>query len=472
MLIQFSPALPACLLSTLLAFQVAAAQTPDITREADKYLTIRSEMGSFSGAVLIAKKGKVIFRKGYGYADVEKRIPYTPETQHSVASISKMFTAIAALKLRDQGKLGLAHSICRYVDDCPDAWKPVTIDHLIHHTAGIPDYEAALELGSKVYLEYMTQAGSSERIVAKARTQPLEFKPGEKFNYTNTGYILLSYAIQRAAGMPFAEYVKTELLDPAGMTRSGIIGAGAPPASLAAGYTYGDLGWQKALAGVAYSDGHMEKLPTLPLAPPAGDAFLYSTVDDLYRWSQAMDGGIVAAPSVISEVFKPGIEGYGAGWFIGPGFNRTRYRHNGMLPGYVSDLIKFPDDSITIVIFSNIDRARISSIARDLTAMTLGEPYDMPVRGQVVELSPEQISRLTGDYLMADGGKLNVSMSDMLTAKLEGRFTAGLIPLSATEFYFPLGDGRAVFRLGSDGKAAEVNLRYSGVDRVAKRPAK
>jgi CubicO group peptidase (beta-lactamase class C family) len=232
------------LLGALLVPQAITAQVPDtrIARDADRYLTARSEMGNFSGAVLIAKGDRVIFRKGYGFADLEKRIPFTPGTQHAIASISKMFTAMAALKLRDEGKLELGDSVCKYYIDCPQAWRPVTIDHLIHHTSGIPDYEAELELGSDKYIDFMRQPGSRTRILTQMATKPLEFTPGEKFNYSNTGYILLAQAVGQAAGIPFAEYVRNEIFIPAGMTRTGALGT-SDPTSLAKGYTYESLGW-------------------------------------------------------------------------------------------------------------------------------------------------------------------------------------------------------------------------------------
>ena len=457
--------LPALLLPVALTAQPTDAE---IARNADRYLTVRSEMGNYSGSVLIAKGDRVIFRKGYGFADIEKRIPFTPETQHAIASISKMFTAMAALKLRDQGKLRLSDSVCRYYDECPEAWRPVTIDHLIHHTSGIPDYESALELGSTKYIDYMRQPGSRTRILAEMRVKPLEFAPGEKFSYSNTGYILLAHAVGQAAGKPFAEYIRTGILAPAGMRHTGALGT-TEPVALAKGYTYGNLGWEKTLQGVGYADGHMQKVPELSIGPLSGDAWMYSTVDDLHRWSRSMDGSQLIPASLAAEVFTPGKGGYGFGWFAGEGFKRKRYRHNGALPGYISDFIKFPDDSITIVIFSNIDRGRMSSIARDLSAITLGEPWDMPVRGKVVTLTSEQLSRLTGEYLMADGTPLTVSIDDMLVASLKDRYTAGLIPLSPTEFYMPLGDGRAIFTLDSNGKATEVNMRYGGEDRIARR---
>lgn len=426
-------------------------------------------MGNFSGAVLIAKGGRILFRKGYGYADVEKRIPFTPETQHEVASVSKMFTAMAALKLRDQGKLSLSDSICQYLDDCPDIWKPITIDELIHHTSGIPDYEDPLELGSPKYNAFMVQPGAMAQIVADARKKPLDFPPGTKFSYSNTAYNLLSYVVQRAAGRPFAEYVTSTLLKPAGMTHSGVIGVNSPT-SLAHGYTWGDLGWDKIVGGVSFTDGHMQRVPDLPFTQPDGDAWLFTTMDDLLKWSRIMDGVSFVSPSEVAEVFKPELEGYGAGWFTGPAFDRMRYRHTGGLPGRLTDFVKFPSDSVTIIIFINADRGRASSVTRDLSSIVLGLPYDMPVRGKVVKLAPAQISVLLGEYRMADGKLMTVSDDGtMIVAKLEGRYTAGLIPLSATEFYMPLGDGRAIFTLDSTGKASSLNMHYSGVDHIATR---
>lgn len=449
---------------------VLTISAQSIESNIDQYLTIRSEMGNFSGAVLVAKDGKIIFRKGYGLADVEKRIPYTPDTQHAIASVSKMFTSVAALKLRDQGKLKLDDSICKHLDDCPTAWQPVTIQNLMRHTSGIPDYEEKLELGSEKYLQMMAEGNTSARIYAEAKKLPLDFKPGEQWHYSNTGYVVLSYLVQKVAKMPFAEFVAKNILRPTGMKHTGIFSFGKPPKNLAVGYTYGDLGWEKTLAGFPLTDGTLKKQPPITISSPHGDAMLYSTLDDLYRWSQLMEGSKMIPKSEVDEIYTAGLEDYGYGWFIGQGFNRKRARHNGMLPGFLTDFIRFPDEKTTIIIFSNIDRTRLNSVARDVTAITLGTPYDMPVRGKVIKLLPEQIANLEGDYKMKDGRLLTIKNEpDFLTAKLKDFYTAGLIPLSPTEFYFPLADGKAIFTLDESGKAAKVNMRYSGEDHLAER---
>jgi CubicO group peptidase (beta-lactamase class C family) len=458
------------LLVVVLLAVPALGQTQGIAEAIDKYLLVRTELGRFSGAVLVAKDGKIIFRKGYGYADVERKIPYTPETQHEVASITKMFTSMAALKLRDQGKLKLTDSICNYLDDCPDAWKPVTVQHLMRHTSGIPDYEEKLELGSEKHVEFMRKPDSTAIIFADAKKLPLDFKPGEKFHYSNSGYVVLSYLIEKVARKPFNEFVTKTLLKPAGMKESGLFGRNTFPKKLAPGYTHGDLSWEIVLAGAPLTAGHLKKLPQIALTPPAGDAALYSTVDDLYRWSVVMDGGRLVSAEEVAEVFTPGLDGYGYGWFIDRGFERKRVWHTGGLPGYASDFVKFPDDKVTIVLFSNVERTRLSRIRRDISAIVFGKPYDMPVRGNVVKLSADQFAKFVGDYKMSDGAILTIgSEPDNLSARIKDRFFAGLIPMSETEFYFPLAEGKAIFTLDETGRAVKVNLRYSGEDHLGER---
>jgi hypothetical protein len=224
------------------------------------------------------------------------------------------------------------------------------------------------------------------------------------------------------------------------------------------------------LGGVALTDGHLVRVANLSLAQPIGDGWMYSTLDDLYKWSVIMDGATsVVSKDEIAEAFTPGEFGYGFGWIIDKGLGHNRYRHTGALPGYISDFIKFPDDKVTIIVFSNMDRGRMSSVVRDLSAITLGKSFDMPVRGKVVTLTREQIEPLTGQYTMKDGTPFTVRVEDMLLAELKGKYTAGLIPLSATEFYMPLGDGRAIFTLDASRKASQVNMRYGGEDHIATR---
>jgi CubicO group peptidase (beta-lactamase class C family) len=457
---------------------VCAQETPQVFSRAeaiDQYLNARTALGRFNGVVLVATEGKVILSKGYGYADVERKIPYARETRDEVASITKMFTSMSALMLRDRGKLKLEESICTYIDNCPEAWKPVTVQNLMRHTSGIPDYEEKLELFSPKHVEFMIKPDATDIIYADAKKLPLDFKPGEKFNYSNTGYIVLAHIIEKVSGESYYKFVTENILKPAGMTSSGMMNYKKPPANLATGYSGVNVPWDKFLPGISVMDMGLKKVPQISLEEPAGDAALYSTVDDLYKWSAIMDGKTkLVSAKTAQEVFTPGLEGYGYGWFIdAPAPLGKRYSHTGGLPGYVTDFTKLPDKDLTVIVFSNIESMRLSRVRRDVVAIILGQPWDMPVSGKVVTLTPDQCKNLPGDFKMADGTVMKIAKEENkdwpITAQVPKQYTAGLIPLSPTEFYMPLAEGRATFTLDENGRAVKVNIHYSGEDHIAER---
>ena len=332
---------------------VALAQARDAGASIERYLSGLEQSGQWSGAALIAVGDWVILRRGYGLADRESSAPFTPETRHQVASVSKMFTAMAALKLRDAGKLELADSICGYLERCPAAWRGITIQQLMRHTSGIPDYETPLGLYAPAYLAFMTRADATQRILGNARTQPLEFRPGSQFHYSNTAYVVLSSIVERVSGMPFNDAVRALVLEPAGLRDSEMLTPDA--VGISSGYT---RGWQR--------------VPRLALAPPAGDAALVSTLDDLYRWSRVMDGSAFVSAREANEVFRPGLGGYGFGWFVDTRFGRRRYIHTGELPGYRTVFVKYPKDRVTIIMFSNQDRAPMDMMTRDISSIIFG----------------------------------------------------------------------------------------------------
>ncbi len=334
----------ACALILLSLDSLASPNNPSLA--IDAMLSSLTKAGRFSGAVLIARDGGVLLRKGYGFANRAERILFTPETQHHVASISKMFTAMTVLKLRDQNSLKLEASICTYLEQCPKIWQAVTVQDLMRHTSGIPDYEERLGLYSKAYLEFMTRQDATEKILVQARKDKLEFKPGTKFRYSNTGYVLLSSIVERVSKMPFNQAVYDLVLEPAGLKNTGMFEAGMT--GISSGYS---KNWKV--------------IPTLALTPPAGDAALVSTLDDLYQWSELMEA------RARQEIFQPGLGGYGYGWFVDTRFGRKRYIHTGELPGYRTVLIKYPSEKLTIILFSNQDRAPLEMVTREISKLLL-----------------------------------------------------------------------------------------------------
>jgi len=166
------------------------AQSPSITSQVDTFLAREVEDEQFSGSVLIARAGKVLFSKGYSMADWDQHVPNTPHTEFRIGSLTKQFTAMAILLLQERGKLHVQDHMCLYVPHCPAAWQPITIHHLLTHTSGIPNYTAFSDID-------VTKPASPEQLIAHFINKPLAFQPGTRYSYSNSGYVVLGYIIER-----------------------------------------------------------------------------------------------------------------------------------------------------------------------------------------------------------------------------------------------------------------------------------
>jgi D-alanyl-D-alanine carboxypeptidase len=436
-------------------------------QQLDGYASKMYSLGRFNGVVLVAR-GEDVYRGAFGYANIAKRMKNANDTQFEIASLSKMFTAVAILKLRDAGALKLGDSICKYLDSCPSTWKTITIDEVLHHRSGLPDYEDSLEIESPAYYAFMTAPESSKRILEREATVPLDFPPGTKFNYSNTGYVVLGFIAERAARKTYAAYLHATIFGPAGMNDTGVVGVDAAP-RLAVGYT-ADTTWAKKLPGFTLDEVRASPVPALSLTAPEGDAGIFSTADDLLAWGQIMLG---AKPDLVSAAERAEIlhdvEGYGDGWMVEPAFGLPHFFHTGELPGYLSFLSVFPDSATIVVVLDNFDTPT-ETLTRDLEAIALGKPFSEPVSGQLVTLSHAQEAALSGEYKLASGGVVCVRKDgDLLVAGLAGHYVAGLLPMAPDRFYMPLSSGLVTFTVPANGSASAMNLQYNGVDHVANR---
>ncbi len=259
------------LVLALAAGMPGRARPQGIPARVDLYMKARERLGQFSGAVLVARGGNVLYASGFGFADLEQRVPNRRTTRFAFASITKQFTALAIAQLRDAGKLSLNDRLCRFVDACPAAWSDVTLDQLVHHSSGIPDYEQGLDLDSDRYAQFMMGGDNTKRILDEARAKPLDFVPGTKFHYSNTGYLLLGKVIERASGQSYAAYLRDHVLALAHMwTASGIVPSNSFVPDIATRYSAGDNGSLTDLAaGISYLTGHFYR--STPLSIMADD---------------------------------------------------------------------------------------------------------------------------------------------------------------------------------------------------------
>lgn len=325
-----------------------------VTRMDDAVRTIADNNRKFMGSVLVAKDGKVILSRGYGFANMEWDIPNTPDTKFRLGSISKQFTAACILRLEEQGKLKVTELVKKYLPDAPPAWDKITIHHVLSHTAGIPSFTSFPE-----YRTIKFQPTTLERTYALYRDKPLEFEPGTKWNYSNSGFLLLSYLVERISGQKYDEFLKQNVMGRAGMNDSGYDLNATILKHRASGYTpFGTI-----LLNADY----------INMTIPSGAGALYSTTADLLRWDQALFGGKVVSPESLRKMTTPVLHDYGYGLMIGRGPPKT-IGHGGGIEGFNTQMTYYPDDKVVVVVLGNVNGNAPSQIANRLGTLAVEAP--------------------------------------------------------------------------------------------------
>jgi len=264
----------------------------------------------FMGAVLIARDQTIVLDKGYGFANLEWNVPNSPTTKFRLGSITKQFTSASIFLLEERGKLKVDDPVKKYMLDAPAAWDKVTVFNLLTHTSGIPSFT-----GFPDYASTEAIPTTPEKLVARFRDKPLEFQPGEKWNYSNSGYVLLGYLIEKISGQPYAKFVQENIFDPLGMKDSGYDSNSALMLRRASGYAPSANGPVNA--------GYIDM--SIPLS--AGG--LYSTTEDLLRWEQGLFGGKLLSPASLQKMTTPFKNDYACGLAVHMVKGRKLIEHGG-----------------------------------------------------------------------------------------------------------------------------------------------
>jgi CubicO group peptidase (beta-lactamase class C family) len=307
----------------------------------------------FMGSVLVAQDGKVVFSKGYGFANLEWDVPNSPTAKFRLGSVTKQFTAACILLLEERGKLKIDDPVKKYMPDAPAAWDKVTIFSLLTHTSGIPSFT-----GFPDYASTEAIATTPEKLVARFRDKPLEFQPGEKWNYSNSGYVLLGYLIEKISGQSYSQFVQDNIFTPLRMKDSGYDSNSAIIAHRAAGYAPSDKG----LINAGYID------MSIPLSAGA----LYSTTEDLLRWEQGLFGGKLLSVASLQKMTTPFKNDYAFALAVRDANGHKLIEHGGGIEGFNTQLSYYPDDKLTIVVLANQNTGATGDIASKLAALVHG----------------------------------------------------------------------------------------------------
>ena len=320
---------------------------PNIAGRFDHLVQAFVHNGDFSGSVLVAKNGHIQFQKSYGMANYEWSLPNSEKTKFHVASVTKTFTAAAVLRLNQQGKLKLSDPLSKYVPDFLNGER-ITIEQMLSHTSGLPDFYSLPEYAVKKR-ETVTLPG----LVAWVKTKPLDFLPGSKSSYSNTGYAFLAYIIEQVSGKSYEQFLADEILKPAGMKDTGTFRDETLVANRAAGY-------QPAL-----DDRGLRNAPFYDKTILTGSGSLYSTTGDLYEWCRVVQSG---------KFFDPRESTAPYGWGVRETKNHHKYiEQSGRDPGFAAQVSLFPTEDLVVIVLGNLEDAAVNRIADELAAIALGE---------------------------------------------------------------------------------------------------
>lgn len=430
------------------AARIVAGQEAGLTARLDQVMAAYQKERNFMGSVLVAQGGKILLEKGYGMANVELEVPNTADTKFRLGSITKQFTATAILQLQEQGKLSVNHPACKYVDNCPEAWRAITIHHLLTHLSGIPSYTNAEFMRDP---QRVRSPLKPVEILMLSKDKPLEFEPGSKWSYDNSGYIFLGALIEKASGEKYADYLKKHIFGPLDMQNSGYDDTRMILKNRASGYQPGP-------GGVVNAD-------FIDMSLPCAAGSLYSTVRDLYRWDRALYTDKIVGKDSREKMFTPVKNDYGYGWMIAPIANHRQMGHGGGIFGFVTYIARFPDDDAFVVVLSNFTGGNSQNVARALAGTLFGEKVELPGTRKTVSVDSKILDRYTGVYQAGPMTMTITNESGHLMIEPKGQPKLEAFASSETEFFLKPVDAVLVF----DAGAKEFQMKQGGATITAKR---
>jgi CubicO group peptidase (beta-lactamase class C family) len=438
------------LLLYLLAPSLAASQNgKDEAAGLRAYLDTAHRNWNFQGSVLVARNSAVVLKQGVGLADIKTNKADEPSTKFLIGSVTKTFTATAVLQLEEKGLLSLDDPIIKYLLGYPEkTGSRITIRHLLSHTSGIPEIAVALQ-----QLGDITKPREPIDLIALFKDRPLDFAPGERYQYSNSGYVILGAIIEKVAGQSYYDYVRDHIFRPLGMKDSGYCEDYNDRPDFARGYVEG-------------GDGQL--MPASYVHPSLGYAAgaLYSTVDDMLKWDQALASEKILSRGSLAKMFSPVKDGYGYGWLITETFGRRDIFHGGGTPGFSAWIERWPDQRIFVTVLSNAGGAPAGEIGRSLAAILLGEKYERPASRVMIRLNPEVLEDYVGIYRIdADNFRVISREGNALYAARNSGRKFPLLPFAKDEFFFPKDKGSFLrFSRDKSGRVDGYVFHQLGVD--------
>lgn len=437
---------------------VTQSKADDHVQKIDSLLNALHKKGVFNGNILVAEKGKILYKNSFGYADETKKIPLNENSVFELASCSKQFTAMAIMILKERGKLKFEDKVSQYIPELSYAGD-ITINHLIHHTGGLPDYMGLLD--SLFDKKKIATNKDIIELLGKHKP-PVVFAPNTKFEYSNTGYALLASIIEKASGTSYAKFLKTEIFDPLGMKHTLVYNRRYAPKKIdnyAYGYVYNDSTQQYLLP-----DNYEPTKMVVWLDGIVGDGCVNSTANDLFLWDRALHNKKLISEKGYLELFSESIlpdstsTKYAFGWTVDthPTFGKV-IAHNGGWPGYVSRIERHPESDKTIILLQNHHNVTIPH--KDIRHILYNIPLAKIKERKEINLPIEKLQNLVGKYAITPEMSITISLNkEQLYAQMTGQGAIPIYPESDLFFFLKVVDAQIMFEMNGNNNITRLYL--------------
>lgn len=411
----------------------------DLGRNLENYLNNYECSWPLGGTILAARDGDILFKEAYGYASIEHQVPNTVKSKYRIWSLTKSFTAMAVMMLYEQGFLRFDDSISMYLPEL-DHLNHITVFQLLNHTSGLINYTSLPEYNRQLNKLRL----SRQEVLNLFKDIPLAFQPGTSFMYNNSGYFLLGMIIERISCMSFERYVQRNILEPLGMEDTGIDDNRKIIHGMSAPYD-------------ASGDG-MIPCEFMDMSSSFSAGSMYSTVEDLYAWDQAWCSDKLVSYPTLKLALAGHEHAYGFGWFIDQKHRRQRIHHGGAYRGFRSELHRFPEDRMTLIMLSNYDFVPLAKLAESLTGVLFGEQCSVPSLPAVFPLNDDIYAKYMGTY-EGFGCKAVVDRKDeALFFNWNDHTVVPFYPISETAFHHTWQDWSCTFECDMDGRITFLGM--------------
>lgn len=432
-------------------YNAATAQVT--TSQSSGFDDVMKESSSMNGpgvTALVSKGGKVIYKKAFGLANVELKVPMDTGNVFRIASITKQFTAIAILQLMEREKLSLQDEITRFIPDYPVQGAKITIEHLLTHTSGIRDYSSIPDSVQRFKMDF-----TPTELINSFKNLPMRFAPGSRYEYSNSNYALLGHIIEKITGKTYQQYLEDNFFQPLGMTSS----------------FYGD---DKQLirnraGGYSQPGSKLENARAISMTQPYAAGAILSTVGDLFKWQQALQSYKLVKKETLRKAYtryrlNNGKEtNYGYGWRQGFIQESPSIWHGGLIDGFITMAMYLPEGDVYVTVMSNCNCFSPEIVTAKLAAIAIGKPYE----DKEIKLADTALQTYAGVYENEAGDQFVISAGNGSLYTQRGRAPKVRVKaIKKDRFIFDDPMIAIQFGAGKDGKYDKLTIHSRAANEV------